>query len=235
MTPKKQNTTNLSHKKCRIVAYWANGKHAGKTTSLGALYIYIYISVEKETILYFYVFTDKLTEHWTGEMHHVPERKEKASSREDGQAGRWEKGGRRPQMRIKLPCWGILFVSFTWLEAELLDSGFGSSDGCPSIFKMSLSDTGFALAARWSVRAQVSLGGRFGTSRAAVGLLNGGHLHIWPRIVGEKIPGIQYINLHPPQSPRVIMYAIEGLLLHHPWTENHRWGSSHFTLLCCWE
>jgi len=46
-----------------------------------------------------------------------------------------------------------LFASFTWLKAKLLDSCFSSGDGCPSVFKVSLSDAGFALAARWTVRA----------------------------------------------------------------------------------
>lgn len=50
-------------------------------------------------------------------------------------------------------------MSFTWLEAELLDSCFGRGDGGPSVFQVCLSDAGFALAAGWSVRAQVSFGG----------------------------------------------------------------------------
>lgn len=178
MTPKEQNTANLSHKEvqdCDILSKWNT---CWKKTSLVAFYI----SVEKESFFYFYVFTDKHTEYWTGEMHKCAQ----SGKKRPGAGKTGEEGGGRPQMRIKLPCWGILFVPFTWLETELLDSGFSSSDGCPSIFKVSLSDTGFALAARWSVRTQMSLRGRFGTSWAAVGLLNGGHLHIWQELQGGR-------------------------------------------------
>lgn len=72
-----------------------------------------------------------------------------------------------------------LFASFTWLEAELLNSGFGGGDGRPSVLQVSLSDAGFALAARRTMRAQVSFGGGFGAPRAAVGFLNGGNLHVY--------------------------------------------------------
>lgn len=76
-----------------------------------------------------------------------------------------------------------LFASFTWLQAELLHRGFGSGYGSPSIFQVALSDAGFALTARRSVRAQVAFGGRFRATGTTVGFLNGGNLHVlgWVR------------------------------------------------------
>lgn len=51
-----------------------------------------------------------------------------------------------------------LFASFTWLNAELLHSGFGRGYGSPCVFQVGLSDTGFALAARRSVRSEMAFG-----------------------------------------------------------------------------
>jgi len=49
-----------------------------------------------------------------------------------------------------------LFASFTWLNAELLHSGFSCGYGHPCIFQVGLGDTGFALTARWSVRSEMA-------------------------------------------------------------------------------
>ena len=51
-----------------------------------------------------------------------------------------------------------LFASFTWLNAELLHGGFGRGYGSPCVFQVGLSDTGFALTARWSMRSEMAFG-----------------------------------------------------------------------------
>lgn len=72
-----------------------------------------------------------------------------------------------------------LFASFTWLKAELLHSGFGSGYSSPCIFQVGLSDAGFALTARWSMRAEMAFGWGFRATGTTMGFLNGGNLHVW--------------------------------------------------------
>lgn len=91
-----------------------------------------------------------------------------------------------------------LFASFTWLQAELLHCGFGSGYGSPCIFQVGLGDAGFALAARRSVRAEVTFGGGFRATRTTVGFLNGGNLHVWLQ-KGET--GVNVAPAFLPSSP----------------------------------
>ena len=72
-----------------------------------------------------------------------------------------------------------LFASFTWLKAELLHGGFGSGYSSPCIFQVGLSDAGFALTARWSMRAEMAFGWGFRATGTTMGFLNGGNLHVW--------------------------------------------------------
>lgn len=72
-----------------------------------------------------------------------------------------------------------LFASFTWLKAELLHGGFSSGYGSSCIFQVGLGDTGFALTARWSMRAEMAFRGGFRATRTTMGFLNGGNLHVW--------------------------------------------------------
>lgn len=97
-----------------------------------------------------------------------------------------------------------LFASFTWLKAKLLHSCFSSGDGCPSVFKVRLSDAGFALAARGTVRAEMAFGRRLGAPWAAVGFLNGGHLHVYQE--NEEVQ-----LLHLLKTNNFILFLMTGL------------------------
>lgn len=116
-----------------------------------------------------------------------------------------------------------LFASFTWLKAKLLDSCFSSGDGCPSVFKVGLSDAGFALAARWTMRAQMSFRGRFGAPWTAVGFLNGGHLHVYQENEEAQllnclvlINAPDFSGCLPEQGKKILLCdAIQNLKVYH--------------------
>lgn len=59
-------------------------------------------------------------------------------------------------------------VGFTWLQAGLLHSSLSSSNGYPSILKVSLSDAALALASGGAMGAELAIRGRLRAAWAAV-------------------------------------------------------------------